>query len=1040
MKVVLITFLILIAEMLFAQGNLPSEVLPDQSPLARIKDRGVKGISLQYAAGNFSVTKEETLDNTTWQHLSLPGYTLSRHTGQPQLPVHTALIVVPEGASYSWNYTASGQQIHTGFRIYPTLAPATDRAGDPEPAFGYDPVTYSTDAFYPSSPVNVTEVQEFRGMTLVWFEITPVQYNPVTGVLRVNEDLMLDIVFSGAERFMQYEQHSLHFLNNFPGVAANAGSVFHEIEQYLGGLSSSKSLPVNPSKYIMLTDSMFIDATNKLANWKRQLGFSVEVVAGSNWTYATMKTAVQSRYQAWTPKPDYLLIIGDHDQMPAQMVYNPASELFGTDLHLVTMGGPNDYIPDMAHGRLSVSSAAQAMTVVDKIIQYEKNPPVDTAFYNTGLNCAEFQDENFDNYADRRFIHTSEDVRDYLTAKGYDIKRVYSADLTNSTPLYYNAGYYSTGQSLPAALLLPSFNWNGNAGDITSRINAGAFYVLHRDHGYAGGTGWHAPYYVTSNIGSLNNGNKTPVVFSINCHTGEFTLPECFAERFQRLAPGGAVGVVAASYYSYSGWNDGFTAGMFDAIWSSPGLIPVFGAGGIYSPVVNTHPDIRNMGFVMNQGLLRMMQTWSSSPQEGAYTYRLFHYFGDPSMRIRTTIPQAITAQHTDSIQCGVSSFAVSGASYLSAMATLSIPGKIIGSVTLVNGSGNISLAPFSSPFLLLTLSGPEHIPYVDTVWVISSVMTAGVIKEDVKCHGKSEGEIQLAISCGTGPFSVTWSHGPTTPTLTQLPAGTYSYTVTDATNYSLTDSIVITEPALPLLVSGSVTDVLCYYGANGSVTINTSGGIAPYQYAWSNGQQSATLTNVAANTFLVSVTDAGGCVVVDTFVVTQPQPLQVAVGNIVHDMTNTCTGEGTALPSGGTTPYSYLWNDPAAQTTQTATGLCPGLQRVYVTDHHGCLTVKSFTLYNTSGIEEPDPYKIAFFPNPVTGSTLYISIPEDISCERLLIQLYNASGQQLWNQEIPSGTQLFSIQPFPLQKGVYQVVLQSVEDSRIITQKIIRL
>ena len=158
------------------------------------------------------------------------------------------------------------------------------------------------------------------------------------------------------------------------------------------------------------------------------------------------------------------------------MVLNPDNELYGTDLHLVTMGlQVFDHLPDMAKGRISVANATQAMQVVDKIINYEKNPPADSSFYQTGLNCAQFQDDDFDNYADRRFVHTSEDVLEYLTGKGYNINRVYYADTANSIPLNYNLNYYSNGQSLPPALLSPTFNWNGGASHITQRINAGEF-------------------------------------------------------------------------------------------------------------------------------------------------------------------------------------------------------------------------------------------------------------------------------------------------------------------------------------------------------------------------------------------------------------------------------------------------------------------------------------------------------------------------------------------------------------------------------------
>ncbi len=1043
MRLFFITLSLALAGLLQGQSLTPFQVTPQAQPSEEVRlavhDQGLSGIDISYHTGTFSI-KEEVAEGHTWQHVSLPGYGVTRQTGKPQLPVFHEMLMVPEGATFTWEYRYSGTCTHQDYRVYPALAPATDRYGDPEPSFTIDAVTYGTNAFYPAEPVSVAGIQEFRGMQVVWFDIVPIAFNPVTGELLVYEGISLSIKFQGATRFLDYPEHSVDFLRNFPLLSVNAGSISEEINAWLAGVSLQDNLPQLPASYIILTDSLFMDAAVKIADWKRQLGYTVEVVAGYNWTFTAMKNAVHSRYQQWTPKPDWLLIIGDDDRMPAEMVLNPANELFGTDLHLVTMSGPSDYVPEMAKGRISVNSASQALTVVDKIIQYEKNPPLDSAFYLKGLNCAQFQDEDFNNYADRRFVHSSEEILNYLTLKGYDIKRVYYADLTNSTPLYYNASYYSNGQSLPPALLSPSFNWNGNSGNITSYINSGVFYVLHRDHGYAGGTGWHAPYYVTSSINSLNNGNKTPVVFSINCHTGEFTLPECFAEKFHRHTNGGAVGVVAASYYSYSGWNDGFTAGMFDAIWSLPGLVPAFGSGGIFAPMLTPHGEIRNMGRVINQGLLRMTQTWSSSLPEARYTYRLYHYFGDPSMRIRTTFPAPITALHADSMACNSTLFAVSGVSCPNATATLTIPGRIIGSTTLVNGSGNIPVEPFSSQWLQLTISGPEHIPYIDTIWVIPDTLSVTYIKQDVQCMGSAEGEIHLDIQCGIPPFTVSWLHGPTSTSLSQLTAGTYHFTVTDGTNYTWSDSVVITEPQLLLQVNGTVTNVLCYYGANGSISLQVSGGVSPYQYTWSNGHHTSSVSGLAANTYFVSVTDAAGCQVTGSFPVIQPQPLQVGV-DIIHDQTNNCTGSATALPTGGTPPFSYRWDDPDTQATQTAIGLCPGIQRVYVTDDHGCVTVKAFLLYNTSGIAEATAGEIRVFPNPLKGTELFVrltGIPSFL--HPLNVRIINAMGQNIYQKEILPVDNLLRIPDFPPSEGVHYLIIRSTEGDFYKAVKIIKL
>jgi len=303
----------------------------------------------------------------------------------------------------------------------------------------------------------------------------------------------------------------------------------------------------------------------------------------------------------------------------------------------------------MARGRVSVNSLEQAYLVLRKIINYERDPVINTSFYQTSLNCAYFQDRDnpgdpIDGYDNCRFVHTIEEVRDYLISKGKTVNRVYSTD-DDVYPRYYNKGSYSNGQPIPAELrkdISPFYPWKNmyNSTDITNEINDGRFYVLHRGHGnyYT----WAQPHFSTLDIPKLTNGNKLPVVFSLNCQTGGYLQPECFAEKFIRHPQGGAVGVFAASQISYSGYNDALVVGMFDAIWSNPGLIAQFGSGGYPNPNLNSHPDIYKMGHVLNQGLLRMTQTWGSSSYR-RYQNEIFHYFGDPSMEIYTASPSKFT-------------------------------------------------------------------------------------------------------------------------------------------------------------------------------------------------------------------------------------------------------------------------------------------------------------------------------------------------------------------------------------------------------------
>ena len=307
---------------------------------------------------------------------------------------------------------------------------------------------------------------------------------------------------------------------------------------------------------------------------------------------------------------------------------------------------------------------------------------------------------------------------------GYSSARVYEKSGTNTlSQLRYNNGYYSNGQLLPSDLRSTSFNWAGDEDDITAEINSGKFLVFHRDHGYTGGIGWAHPFFLgqnsygyPDNIAGLSNGNLQPVLFSMNCHTGEYQLDNCFAEEFLRLENKGAVGIFGAAFFSLSGYNDALSIGMIDAIWPDPGFYGVYGSGGSGSSyTIGVGNEIYTVGDVLNQGLYAMEVNWGGSSTYDKYEYELFHLFGDPAMKIWTENPNpnAITATHSSTITCMGTSFAVSG-STAGATATLVYNDELMGEVVLDgSGAGNISYAitvPGST--VVLTVSKSNCKPY----------------------------------------------------------------------------------------------------------------------------------------------------------------------------------------------------------------------------------------------------------------------------------------------------------------------------------------
>ena len=1024
---------------LFAQNNIISfsghNVEEDfTEPLRTVIDDGVERIQVSYHFDALGIN-EKGHKSEHFQQLFIKSFSHLQEVGKPSLPAHIDLIAIPEGADYELVIMHNVALVKKNFKIYPALKPARDTEGAPEPKFEIDKDFYLSNQLYPAEPVVIKDIIRVRGLRYAMVQISPVQYNPATGHLFLHENINFEIRFKSANQFIDVSKHSEHAMALLSNIPLNAKSLKEEANQYFAGKQNIITTG-NSKNYIILTHSNFIAAADSLAKWKRQMGYSVEVVSQNSWTTAQIKNAVHSRYSNWSPKPDYLVIIGDHQFVPAEIYNTPGNnDPFGSDLYYVCMDGPGDYVPDMAKGRISANTPADALLQVHKTINYERNPISDTSFYQNGLNCAQYQDDNNDGYADRRFAHTSEDIRDYTLSKGYNVQRIYYAS-SNVYPLQYNNGYYSNGQSIPSVLKKSNgFAWNGNSTDIKNAINTGKFYVFHRDHGYSGGSGWAHPYFVNSKIGLLSNGDKLPVVFSINCHTGEFTLNSCFAETFMRKSNGGAVGVVAASYYSYSGYNDGFSLGLIDAIWSNPGVVPVFGNGGLYNPSVTSHSDIVSMGDVVNQGLIREVQTWGGSISAIEYTHELFHYFGDPAMRIWTEAPQTITATFNTTISCSDTALAVTNCNDTDAVVTITDGNQLIVKVVMQNGNVYVPLNALQGSSFTLTITGRNMRPLISQITMGGGGLLSSFNSvNSIICKGDSTGKIKVSPACGNPPYSILWSTGDTLMTLNNITAGSYSYAITDGQNAVFQDTVIVSEPAIKLQVSEVLSDVKCFNQNNGSIVLNIQGGATPYICQWSNGAGTESIINIHANAYSVNITDSFGCQLQRSYVINEPTPLDLTP-SFMNDLTNNCSGKASVAVTGGITPYSYLWNDPSAQTTDTAIGLCKGMYKIIVKDSNQCMAYRTVFIENTIGFEEgSNTIGINIFPNPSNDGIFNLSI-KNTQFEDFQLIIYNNLGKKVFEKTFSvNGSCIEIIDLRTTASGVYH--LQVLSHDRVIDNR----
>lgn len=221
------------------------------------------------------------------------------------------------------------------------------------------------------------------------------------------------------------------------------------------------------------------------------------------------------------------------------------------------------------------------------------------------------------------------------------------------------------------------------------------------------------------------------------------------------------------------------------------------------------------------------------------------------------------------------------------------------------------------------------------TVNAFNCVLLATPATTNVTCFGAGNGTASISLENANEPVTYTWSNGANTPSVQNLAPGAYTVEVTDITNCVLSFNLSISEPAA-LETNASATHETGAGASDGTAAANPAGGTPAYSYAWSNGETTQTIANLAPGAYTVTITDANGCTSVQSVVVNAFNCLlavETAVSNIA------CAGENSGAISlnitGGAEPLVYAWSNGA--NTASVNGLAPGIYTVTVTDDNGC-------------------------------------------------------------------------------------------------------
>ena len=209
-----------------------------------------------------------------------------------------------------------------------------------------------------------------------------------------------------------------------------------------------------------------------------------------------------------------------------------------------------------------------------------------------------------------------------------------------------------------------------------------------------------------------------------------------------------------------------------------------------------------------------------------------------------------------------------------------------------------------------------------------------------IQCEGETGSFTASLTGEGTPPISILWSNGATTQTIDNLDPGYYSVTVSDAAGCSNTHGLqmYVVNEALEVEVDINSS---CY-SMGGAISLDISGGSTPYAIQWNNGQTTATISDLLASEYCVTITDNAGCTYEDCYTVSSSNTEVASVDIQNNSCGSDCDGS-IVLEVNSSEPLSYLWNETGA-TTKNIYGLCAGEYTVNISSGD-CVDTYTYTV-----------------------------------------------------------------------------------------------
>ena len=675
-KLLLILILGFVTTIINAQWiSLDKNISQTQStPKISILKSNTESTVLSIDISGFAVQNKQ-IDGAAYHEIDLLTDSNTTKVGSPELPLVSNLIAVPDNA------VVSVEIIETGaVTIYENIdiAPARESwfEGDQETAYTKNISIYTADKMYPSQQVSIGTPAVFRDYRVVRVAVSPMQYNPVTKQLKVTSSFKVRLNYTDGEAINPKTKSSKAISPTFDKLYKSSILNYESLRTV-----KSTEDEVHDLMLCIVPDELYEDFL-PYADWKKRTGIDIHItkfsdIGATASNPITIKNHIIDAYNTWATPPTYVLLVGDDGIVPIKTFNSAYDGWSGTwENYFVEVAG-DDYVPDMLIGRFTSKYNYRLRVLVNKMINYEREPFIaENEWFRKGI-CAS-------NNAYESQVITKEFTRDVMLNDG---------NFTSVDAMMSDGDWGGSGCSY-------------NTSDVVAAINEGRTLLNYRGEGWY--DGWHAncTYFTIDDLSSVNTGRKNTFFTSIGCGVANFSSgSECFGEKLvemgEEFEQNGAIAFVGPTTNTHTAYNNKMDKGIYVGMFQE---------------------DMNTPGEALARGRLYQMNVFGEEDSGVEHHHRFYCILGDPSIHIWKTTPLAIDVSHVSNLEVGDNNVAIAvtysaGGSVENARVTLTNENGLF-ATGITDASGNVIITAniVDSGIVNVTVTGDDVYPYEGTI------------------------------------------------------------------------------------------------------------------------------------------------------------------------------------------------------------------------------------------------------------------------------------------------------------------------------------